>query len=160
MTMTLYLAGPMTNIPKFNFPRFELFAAILRQEGWRVISPHEEDPGDTAEAAWASETGDVADLPGTDTPLDTAIRNVEGIYQADGVALLPGWYKSAGTRMEVETAHRFGIPVAPVQLWLDATTRGSDSPAAVMASFSSEMMDAVDQLAPTMLLGRGVVVRS
>ena len=91
--------------------------------------------------------------------IDTAVRNVEGIYQADGVALLPGWYKSAGTRMEVETAHRFGIPVAPVQLWLEATASSSDNPSFVMEALSDQMMDAVERLGPALLLERGVEVR-
>lgn len=118
---TLYLAGPMTGLPKFNFPSFVAATKELRKTGYTIITPVESDSPEVQEAAWLSETGDHADLPrggaGSD-PLVTALKNVEDISKCAGVALLPSWYKSAGTRMEVETAHRFGIPVAPFMLWI------------------------------------------
>ena len=38
-----YLAGPMTNIPQFNYPRFFELAKVLRAEGYTIISPAELD---------------------------------------------------------------------------------------------------------------------
>lgn len=120
---TLYLAGPMTGIPQFNFPSFAAMADALRSVGFDVISPHEEDHPDVQEAAWASPDGDISKLPqgkaGSDPGL-TATKNVMDIARAQGVALLPGWHQSSGTIHEVATATRFRIPVAPAALWLAA----------------------------------------
>lgn len=113
----LYLAGPMTWIPQFNFPTFEQWVQQLRQVGFDVISPHEVDPGETQEIAWASPDGDPAALPPGDGPVETALRNVAGIGECDGLALIDGWYKSSGTIHEIATANRFQLPVAPVKMW-------------------------------------------
>jgi nucleoside 2-deoxyribosyltransferase len=115
--LKLYLAGPMTGIPKFNFPTFEAWCVKLRAVGFEVLSPHEADPGETQRIAWTSETGDPAELPPGDGPLETALRNVEGVGGCDGVALIDGWHKSSGTVHEIATANRFRLPVAPAVMW-------------------------------------------
>lgn len=117
MIKILYLAGPMTGIQGFNFIEFDAWAAYLRSRGFGVISPHEEDPPEVAAAARASLTGNISDLPESGDPVGTALRNVESIGRCQGVALLDDWYKSSGTRHEIETAHRLKLPVAPVWLW-------------------------------------------
>jgi hypothetical protein len=121
---TLYLAGPMTGHPQFNFPTFRDAAERLRQHGYTVINPAEEDDPAVQEAAWASPTGDPADLNGLygigACPIPTALSNVEQVASADAVALLDGWQKSSGASHEVETANRFGLPVAPAWLWCQA----------------------------------------
>lgn len=119
---TLYLAGPMTGIRQFNFPAFVVAKRQLQAVGVTVVSPVDSDDPAVQEAAWRSHTGDPADLPpgvGSD-PVATAVKNVEDIGRCDGLALLPDWQLSKGTRMEIAVAHRFGIEVAPVALWLAA----------------------------------------
>lgn len=119
--MRLYLAGPMTNIPQFNFPLFHEMTLWLRQAGFEVISPHESDDEAVQEAAWASMTGCMADLPpgkeGSDLVM-TAVKNISDIGLCQGIALLPGWTKSSGAVHEIATAVRFGLPVAPARMWL------------------------------------------
>lgn len=127
--MHLYLAGPMTGIPQFNFPLFELFTRNLRDVGYEVISPHESDDPDVQAAAWASEKGLLVDLPpgkeGSDLAL-TAAKNVSDIAHCQGIALLPGWPKSSGAVHEVATAVRFGIPVAPAVMWLEIGNKNAE----------------------------------
>lgn len=121
--MKLYLAGPMSHIPQFNFPAFEQWANTLRIRGFEVVSPHEEDHPEVQAAAWASLDGDPAGLPAEGTgsdPLETALTNVRSIWQTDGIALLDNWYSSLGTRNEVSVAERWRKPVAPVWLWAHA----------------------------------------
>lgn len=117
--MKLYLAGPMTGIPKFNFPQFARWTQMLRARGFEIVSPHEADPGETQRIAWASVAGDPSELPPTDGPVETALRNVQGIGEVDGLALIDGWHKSAGSQHEVATANRFKLPVAPVGMWYE-----------------------------------------
>lgn len=124
---TLYLAGPMTGYPEFNHPAFHLAAADLRAAGFEVFSPAEHD----------NELGlDVTGLTGHETLSDVgpvSLRKVLGddlafiTGTADGIAVLPGWRKSKGTRAEVATALAIGIPVATVEDWCADTDVQIDS---------------------------------
>lgn len=44
----IYIAGPMTGLPEYNFPAFHAAAAKWRAAGWEVFNPAEEFNGDTA----------------------------------------------------------------------------------------------------------------
>ena len=47
----VYIAGPMTGIPQYNFPEFDRVATLLRAMGYDVVSPAElDDPVDRAAA--------------------------------------------------------------------------------------------------------------
>ena len=120
--MKLYLAGPMTGIPQFNYPAFDGWKAALQDYGYTVVAPHDEDSDELREAAMASESGALIDLKGIGdmSPENLATRNVLGVLSCRGVATMPDWARSSGVRHEVETAVRFGRPVAPVQLWIAA----------------------------------------
>lgn len=86
MSKVLYVAGPMTGIPHFNFPLFDAVSAALRGQGYTIISPAETDHEQTRAAAMASLTGDVADLAaleGAETWGDCLARDVKML--ADGV---------------------------------------------------------------------------
>jgi hypothetical protein len=107
---TLYIAGPMSNIPQFNFPLFEAVAVALREDGWTIISPHECDSEETRKSAWASPDGK-ATMEGSESWGECLARDVkmlaDGTYTADergvtgdkptaidGIAFLPNWDKS------------------------------------------------------------------
>lgn len=127
MSRAIYLAGPMSNIPKYNFPMFEAVAIALRAEGFTIISPHECDSLETQAAAWASPDGkfnpnveseswgtclardvkmladgyvvDVESLTGRENL--PAEQNVDStVVPIDGIAFLPGWENSKGARLE------------------------------------------------------------
>ena len=48
----VYVSGPMTGIPEFNYPAFEAAARRLRDAGFDVVSPHEVNPLDGPEQEW------------------------------------------------------------------------------------------------------------
>lgn len=112
--MLLYLAGPMTGYPNFNFPAFERAVLALRQQNYVVWSPHESD----AERKWAEETPTYN--PAIGDPGRTSQENLSyflaydlpHVCAADGVAVLPGWQTSRGARIETYVAFQLGIPVA------------------------------------------------
>lgn len=116
----LYVAGPMSGIPQYNFPLFEAAATALREDGWVIVSPHECDSEETRKAAWASPDGkfnpDVEseswgtclarDVKMLADGLDADQGEVNGeivdrpAIKIDGIALLPNWDKSKGARLE------------------------------------------------------------
>jgi Domain of unknown function (DUF4406) len=99
---TYYLAGPMTGIPKFNFPAFIGAAAKLREAGYTIISPAELDSPEMFERAMASPDG----APGSgsinfETWGDFLARDVKLVADScHGIILLPDWWKSRGARLE------------------------------------------------------------
>ena len=99
--MRAYLAGPMSGIPKFNFPEFYEAAAIMRMHGWDIVSPAEMDAEiGIADTALASTDGDNTKL--AQSWGDLLARDVKLI--ADGgieaIIFLPGWERSKGARLE------------------------------------------------------------
>jgi len=113
MEEVLYLAGPMSHYPNFNFPAFEEATATLRSQGMTVISPHELDKAHDAKdyaAAAGSSTGNIADLK--QTWGDFLSRDVKIVADAvTGVALLPAWQNSKGAKLEVTVALLQGKPI-------------------------------------------------
>lgn len=114
MTKCLYVAGPMSNLPQFNFPLFETVAVALRADGYTIVSPHECDAEETRAAAWASPDGKVhtgmetwGDCLGRDVRMladglsvGTHTENTGELLKIDGIAFLPNWEKSRGARLE------------------------------------------------------------
>ena len=105
--MRVYLAGPMRGYPAFNFPAFAEAATRLRAAGHEVWSPAEND----VEADGFDPTKDaprsMAHYMGRDLP---------AVCASEAVAVLAGWRKSQGARLEVHVAVSCGIPI------LDAAT--------------------------------------
>jgi hypothetical protein len=104
----LYVAGPMTGLPQFNFPAFDRAARLLRGDGFEVISPAELDSPAVRAAALASPDGKL----GGETWGDMLARDVKLIAdEVEAIVVLPGWSKSRGARLEVFVALLCGKPV-------------------------------------------------
>ena len=109
MKKVVYLSGPMSNLPAFNFPAFHAGAAALRAEGYTVINPAELDEADTEPVGskpWASYLR----------------RDIVELMKAEAIALLPGWENSKGARLELHIATELGFevielkPQSPIEL--------------------------------------------
>ncbi len=92
---TIYLSGPMTGLPDYNYPAFNEAAAQLRQFGFRVLNPAEIFGGDMTRSRSEYLKADLLLL----------------IQEAELVVTLPEWEQSAGARLEVEVAFQLGLPV-------------------------------------------------
>lgn len=110
---TLYLAGPMRGIRLYNFPEFDRVAKLLRDAGYKAISPADLD----REFGFDPSRGDVA-TPGF--LQDAMQRDIKAIiYDADAVALLDGWKNSKGARAECAIADWCGKMALPYADWLE-----------------------------------------
>jgi hypothetical protein len=99
----VYLTGPMSNLPQFNFPAFDAAAAWLRREGFEVVSPTELDSAATRAACLASPDGKV--IPNNETWADLLSRDVKIVAdKVDGIVFLPHWVSSRGARLEAYVA--------------------------------------------------------
>lgn len=111
---SLYIAGPMTGYPRYNYDAFSEAATALREAGYTVLSPHELDDN-------LDLRGFDPDVPGSFTTEHrhralTADLNIV-LNEADGVATLPDWQHSAGASLEVSVARAVGKSVAPATIW-------------------------------------------
>lgn len=102
----LYVAGPMTGLPGFNYAEFNAVTARLRNRRWRVLNPAEID-----------EMYQVASMH-SKPPWEWYMRKALAmVLRADGVATLNGWEQSRGAKLEVKIAHELGVPVRPWDIW-------------------------------------------
>lgn len=111
--MIVYLAGPMTGYPRWNFDAFDEAAAKLRRRGFAVLSPAEMDRAN----------GFNPDAPVEDyTPEDRykAMRaDLNAIlHVAEAVIYLPGSDESVGARLEMSVGLAIGKPVTTLDFAL------------------------------------------
>lgn len=97
--MKVYIAGPMTGIPEFNYPAFFEAAAHWEALGWQVYNPAVHDA-----------IG--ADLMDPDEARAMFMRqDLTWVMDSDAIAVLPGWENSTGARVEVAVARVLLLPV-------------------------------------------------
>lgn len=93
-TLVIYLAGPMTGLPEFNYPAFAEAEERGKAMWLDVRSPHKNFNENT----------------GLDYA--TYIRaDMKMLLECNAIALLPGWQKSRGARFELHVAQLLGHAV-------------------------------------------------
>lgn len=97
--MKLYIAGPMTGLPEFNYPAFNDAARRIRAAGYDV-----ENPADNTVTS--------------DDYHDYLRAGLAQLLTCDAVAVLDRWWESGGARWEVNTAGILGLPVRGLDEWL------------------------------------------
>ena len=94
--MKIYISGPMTGIPEFNYPAFEAAETLLREMGHEPMSPHrikEIDPNWNDEWTWD----------------DYMVAAIAMMVDCEAICMLKGWSGSQGARIELKGARNLKL---------------------------------------------------
>ncbi|MGN0845252.1 MAG: DUF4406 domain-containing protein [Kiritimatiellia bacterium] len=95
---TIYIAGPMTGLPEYNYAAFNKAEATLRERGWLVVNP--------------ANFSNVFGKPPIGALLDACVASeLSAIPFLDAIYLLKGWKKSIGAKREFAVALKYGLEV-------------------------------------------------
>jgi Domain of unknown function (DUF4406) len=101
----LYLLGPMSGYAGHNFSAFDAARDHLIAAGHLVVSP-----ADLSRAAGVSQDGTIVpDGMGYETFMR---KDLDAIFDVDGVYCLRGWERSRGARLEHDLAVLLGKVIA------------------------------------------------
>lgn len=89
----IYIAGPMSGLPEFNYPAFNAMAARLRSLGYEV-----ENPAENPTPPCGSWQGFMR-------------LGLTQVLRCDQMIMLPGWEKSHGARLEHYIATTLGLTI-------------------------------------------------
>ncbi len=109
--MRIYLAGPMTGKPHFNYEAFQEATRLLRAAGHIVTSPVQLDMATYGiEMFYNNATGDPdkAKAEGFDLR-QAAIIDLNCLINSEAIALLPGFEESRGAMAELAVAKWMGL---------------------------------------------------
>jgi hypothetical protein len=106
----LYVAGPMSGLPDFNWPAFRAASSQLREVGYQVRCPTES--GASFEMSWE----------------DCLRLSLHMVLVSEAMAVLSGWESSAGASIEVGLARNLKMDVHPVEYWLEHAASVSSVP--------------------------------
>lgn len=96
--MRVYLSGPVSHMPDLNRAAFAEAQAALEAAGYEVINP--------------------LNLSGA-TDWHVCMReDIKALMDCDAVAVLDGWERSRGAKIEVNLATRLDMPVRHWQQWV------------------------------------------
>lgn len=99
----VYVAGPMSGIPDLNYPAFQRAAVRLRASGYEVLSPAEIN-ADADKHAPAFGSPDYLQHWRA-----CMRRDIAQLVTCDAIALLPGWERSRGAKLELMVADALGM---------------------------------------------------
>jgi hypothetical protein len=100
MAKSIYVAGPMSGLPNFNFPAFFTAAERLEKDGWTVYNPAAKEEERTySNKAYAAGDQVMAANEGFNFR-ECYFWDVEKVINSNAIYMLPNWEQSAGARGE------------------------------------------------------------
>lgn len=98
---SIYIAGPMSGIPEFNFPKFFAVQAELENEGWIVFNPANKQGEEKVTEHSSYGEGDALKLVSSGWSFRDAYKwDTDRVISADAIYMLKGWEASPGARGE------------------------------------------------------------
>ncbi|WP_104164732.1 DUF4406 domain-containing protein [Arthrobacter sp. SX1312] len=101
--VAVYIAGPMSGLPDFNYPAFHEAEKQLQAAGYRTLNPAR----NPEQSSWEGY-------------MRAGLRQ---LLHADAIALLPGWERSPGANIEKQLAFDLGLGVGTVDNWITIATK-------------------------------------
>lgn len=97
----IYIAGPMSGYPEFNFPKFFLTEKQLTREGWHVFNPANKSNEEAVTKDASFGEGDGAALVKSGWSFRDAYKwDTDRVISADAIYMLKGWEASPGATGE------------------------------------------------------------
>ncbi len=97
--MKVYISGPMTGKPGYNYDEFARCAGLVRDAGHEPLNPATNFKGATTHPAGRSAF---------------MREDFKMILEADAIAVMPGWQDSPGADVEVRMCRELGLPVLDI----------------------------------------------
>lgn len=106
MSKKIYIAGPMSGYPEWNYPSFFAAEEKLQAEGWDVKNPARKDEEMGYDDPEAKKTGDTAlsIAKGVFNFREAFEWDIRQILQGNAIYMLKGWEASPGACAEHATA--------------------------------------------------------
>lgn len=99
-TKKVYIAGPMSGYPEFNFPAFFAAEAKLAADGYHVFNPATKEQEKELDAeSFVDGDAKKAVAAGFDFR-ECYLWDIERVIEADAIYMLNGWEASPGARGE------------------------------------------------------------
>lgn len=102
--LKIYVAGPMTGLPDYNYPEFHAAADLLRKAGYEVFNPAEIEDSANPPKMWH----------------EYMRLGLTKMLLCQGVALLDGYENSKGALIEINLAYSLGMELRTLDGWLTA----------------------------------------
>lgn len=102
----LYLCGPMTGLPGYNYDAFFQAEHQLREAGYMVANPARIE-GSHEHWTWEM----------------WMREGLKALLLCEALAVLPDWQESKGAGLETSLAHDLKMPVEDVEVWLAARSQ-------------------------------------
>lgn len=90
----VYISGPMTGLPDFNYPSFDYKAERLIEMGFIPVNPADNFNRDTTRNRW-----------------EYLKQDLKNLLSCDYIIFLPGFERSSGALLEALVAKECNIPV-------------------------------------------------
>lgn len=98
---SVYIAGPMSGYPEFNFPAFFAAQKMFEADGWKVWNPAAKEYENGVQEAPSFSSGDNKALVEGGWDYKSAfLWDCEKVITSDAIYLLPGWEFSPGACAE------------------------------------------------------------
>lgn len=110
----VYLGGPMTGLPDYNYAEFQRAAEVLRTQGYEVLNPADID-----------KVFDINPVTHPQTWQWYMRKAIAMLLEAEELVLLPGWQRSKGANLEHHLATQLQMPIRTIDVvipeftWVD-----------------------------------------
>lgn len=96
----VYVAGPMRNHYRFNFPAFDAASEMIRSGGGVPFNPAEMDRSAGFDPSTLPDDYDWSSIPNGFSVSEAFDRDIDAIKAADAIYMLDGWKNSTGACAE------------------------------------------------------------